>query len=114
VGPRAGLDAVARRKYPIPCRESNLGRPARSLVTMLTEIHWVDSIICTVHQILLGSSYQRGCDESGQTLRPTHPPIQLVLGVGRSAHECDYSLPISAEVKNAWNYTSTSSYVFMK
>jgi len=31
VGPRAGLDAVTR-KIPCPCRESNLGRPARSLV----------------------------------------------------------------------------------
>jgi hypothetical protein len=33
VGPRAGLDAVTRI---LPCRESNTGRPARSLVTILT------------------------------------------------------------------------------
>jgi hypothetical protein len=38
VDPRAGLDAVARRKNPSPCRESNAGRPARSLVTILTEL----------------------------------------------------------------------------
>jgi hypothetical protein len=29
VGPRAGLDAVAKRKIPCTCRESNLGRPVR-------------------------------------------------------------------------------------
>jgi len=31
--PRAGLDAVAKRKIPFPA-----GRPARSLVTVLTEL----------------------------------------------------------------------------
>jgi hypothetical protein len=38
VGPRAGLDAVAKRKNLAPCRESNLGHPSRSLVTVLTEL----------------------------------------------------------------------------
>jgi hypothetical protein len=39
VGPRVGLDAVARRKKnPCPCRRSNPGRPARSRVTVLTEL----------------------------------------------------------------------------
>jgi hypothetical protein len=38
LGPRAGLDTVvARRKIPIPWRESNPGRPARSLVTISTQ-----------------------------------------------------------------------------
>jgi hypothetical protein len=36
--PRAGLDAVARRKNPSPSRESNPDFPARSLVTILTEL----------------------------------------------------------------------------
>jgi len=37
VGPRAGLDSVAKRKESLhfPCRESNPGRPARSLVTLV-------------------------------------------------------------------------------
>jgi hypothetical protein len=30
MGPRVGLDAVVKRKFPSPCRELNLGRPARS------------------------------------------------------------------------------------
>jgi len=30
VGPRAGLDAVTKRKNPCPCRESNPVHPARS------------------------------------------------------------------------------------
>jgi hypothetical protein len=35
VGPAGGLDGVAKRKV-LPCRESNPGRPAPSLVTALT------------------------------------------------------------------------------
>jgi hypothetical protein len=38
VGHRVGLGAVVRRENPISCCESNLGRPARSLVTILTEL----------------------------------------------------------------------------
>jgi hypothetical protein len=38
VGPRAGLEPVVKRKYPSACRESNRGRPVRSLVTILTEL----------------------------------------------------------------------------
>jgi hypothetical protein len=34
---RAGMDAVVKRKSSCPSRESNVGRPARSLVTTLTE-----------------------------------------------------------------------------
>jgi len=35
--PRAGLEAVAKRKMPCPCRESNTGQD-RSVVTILTEL----------------------------------------------------------------------------
>jgi hypothetical protein len=40
VGPRAGLGAVAKREkfHYWLCRESNAGRPARSLVSVLTEL----------------------------------------------------------------------------
>jgi hypothetical protein len=38
VGPRAGLDAVTKSKNPSACQESNPGRPAHSLVTILTEL----------------------------------------------------------------------------
>jgi hypothetical protein len=38
VGPRTGLDAVARRKIPNYYRESKPGRPTRSLVTVLAEV----------------------------------------------------------------------------
>jgi hypothetical protein len=38
VDPRAGLNAVAKRKIPCLCRETNSGRPDRSLVTILTEL----------------------------------------------------------------------------
>jgi len=40
--PRISLDTVARRRNPCPCRESNPGRPARDLVTVLTyELPWL-------------------------------------------------------------------------
>jgi len=43
---------------------------------------------------------------------PTHPPIKLVLGslflvVKRPELEADHAPPSSAEVKNAWSYTTT-------
>jgi hypothetical protein len=38
MGPRVGLDAVARRKNHGPCWESNRGGPLRSLVTVLPEL----------------------------------------------------------------------------
>jgi hypothetical protein len=43
----------------------------------------------------------------------TQPPIQWVpgtlsLGVKRPGREADHSPPSSAEVENAWSYTSTS------
>jgi hypothetical protein len=37
VGNKGDLDGVAKRKSPCPCRESELGRPPRSVVTILTE-----------------------------------------------------------------------------
>jgi hypothetical protein len=55
---------------------------------------------------------------SRTSLGPTQPPIQWVpgalsLGVKRQEREADHSPPSSAEVKNAWSYTSTPPYVFM-
>jgi len=43
---------------------------------------------------------------------PTQPSIQwvpevLTTGVKRPGREADHSLPPSAEVKNAWKFTST-------
>jgi hypothetical protein len=49
---------------------------------------------------------------SRTALGPTQPPIQCVsgalsLGVKRPGREADHSPPSSADVKNAWSYTST-------
>jgi hypothetical protein len=49
---------------------------------------------------------------SRTALGPTQLPIQWVLGalslgVKRPEREADHSPPSSAEVKNAWSYTST-------
>jgi len=54
VGPRAGLDAVGKRKSSYSCRQSNPGRPDRSSVTILTELpsllFWVFST-CNMRDI---------------------------------------------------------------
>jgi hypothetical protein len=49
---------------------------------------------------------------SRTALGPTQPPIQwvpgvLTLGVKQPRCEAEHSPPSSAEVKNAWSYTST-------
>jgi hypothetical protein len=54
---------------------------------------------------------------SRPSLGPTQPPIQWVagafsLGVKRPGRKADHSPPCSAEVKNAWSYTSTLQYAF--
>jgi hypothetical protein len=38
VGPGVGLGAVAKRKYPNLRRQSNCGRPTRSLITAMSEV----------------------------------------------------------------------------
>jgi hypothetical protein len=55
---------------------------------------------------------------SRTALGPTQLPIQRVpgtlsLGVKRLGREAYQSAPFSAEVKNAWSYTSIPQYVFM-
>jgi hypothetical protein len=39
--------------------------------------------------------------------------LSLSLGVKWPGHEADHSPPFSAEVKNAWSYTSTPPIRFM-
>jgi hypothetical protein len=55
---------------------------------------------------------------SRPALGPTQPPIRWVpvalsLGVKWLGREADHSPPSSAEVKNAWNYTSLPQYAFL-
>jgi hypothetical protein len=55
---------------------------------------------------------------SRSALGPTQPFMQWVPGilsleVRRPGREADHSPPSSAEVKNAWNYTSTPPYPSM-
>jgi hypothetical protein len=55
---------------------------------------------------------------SGPALGHTERPVQWVSGavspdVKRPRREADHSPASTAEVKNAWSYTSTPPYVFM-
>jgi hypothetical protein len=55
---------------------------------------------------------------SKPALGPTQTPIQgvagaLSLGVKWPGRKADHSPPSSAEVNNAWSYTSTPQYIFM-
>jgi hypothetical protein len=95
MGPRAGLDAVEKRKRnPLPCRESIPGLPAHSSVTILTELpqlrycrykcifrpRWQ---LCEVHRIIWRSisktweAIDQISDEARNVL-----PVQVV-GFGR-------------------------------
>jgi hypothetical protein len=37
----------------------------------------------------------------------------LYLGIKRPGREADHSILSSAEIKNVWSYTYTTSYIFM-
>jgi hypothetical protein len=79
----------------------------------------VGSLFATGWKIgILGFDSRRGLGiflfttASRTALEPTQPPIQwvpgaLTLGIKRPGLEADHSPPSSAEVKNAWSYTST-------
>jgi hypothetical protein len=61
-------------------------------------------------------SFGRICVNVGVVRRPASSPMgtrEFFSGVKRPGREADHSPPSSAEVKNAWSYTSTPQYVFM-
>jgi hypothetical protein len=138
VGPRAGLDAVVKRKIPSPRRESNPTTPIVQSVaqcytdltiTALLTFRCPEKKICRHVPFLpmragsRDSSAVHGLD--GRRFRvpggsgnffpsPPRPPASyqwvpaaLSLGVKRLRCEADHSPISSAEVKNAWSYTST-------
>jgi hypothetical protein len=54
--------------------------------------------------------------QNGSGAHPASYPMGIravSLGVKRPGYEADHSPPSSAEVKNAWSYTSTPQYAFM-
>jgi len=50
---------------------------------------------------------------SRQSLGPIQPPTHWVSGIKWPERESIHLHPSSAEIKNAWSYTSTPPYVFM-
>jgi hypothetical protein len=64
VGPRVGLDVVAKIKNPCPCPESNSGHLACSLFTILTELpqlcdaHITQRKLSYIYKIRLGLNTQ--------------------------------------------------------
>jgi hypothetical protein len=61
-------------------------------------------------------SLHHHCVQNGSGAHPAFYPMGTrgsFPGGKRPWREADYSPPSSAEVKNAWSYTSTPQYVFM-
>jgi len=65
-----------------------------------------------------GSDFKQGRGRdffsSGPFLGPTQSPIQRIPGVKWLQGEADHFPPYSADVKSAWSYTCTPSYVFRR
>jgi len=75
----------------------------RTLISIQIMPSWLGFLFATAFRPALGT---------------TQSPIQclqsaLSSGVRRPGREADYLPPLSAEIKNAWNYTSTPPYPFM-
>jgi hypothetical protein len=102
-----------------------------STLTTLESARMRTSSFCILYQNLLRSAVQwqsygpndPGVQFSAGALRPERlcgPPSllsngyrgPLSPGVKRSGCEADHSTPSSAEVTNAWSYTSTPQYTF--
>jgi hypothetical protein len=80
-------------------------------------VFWTGQVYPTIvfeswwcHQIFFSSvpTLKKKSEGASRTvLGPIQPPIQWVLGVKQPGCEADHSPQWSAEVKNAWSYTST-------
>jgi hypothetical protein len=94
VGPRAVPDAVVKRKIPSPSRESKPRTPIFQLVAR-RYTDWAISGRNYSLRYRLQDGYPIGAE-----------------GFLWPKSDGDHSPPSSAEVKNAWSYTSTPPYVF--
>jgi hypothetical protein len=93
---------VAKRKRnPCPYRESNPGRSARRLVTILTEL------------LKMNFGYKESVLDHVTVNCESRRKSLLSLGVMRPGREADHSPPYSIEVRNAWSYNSTPPYASM-
>jgi hypothetical protein len=53
VGSRAGLDAVAKRKIPSPCRESKPDNTSCTLTSILPDLLWFDYLGFFLEEMLI-------------------------------------------------------------
>jgi hypothetical protein len=63
VGPGTSLNTVVKGKIPCPCRESNPGRPARSLDATPTELSWLGKRIIVTWTDVEGNETLGGTEE---------------------------------------------------
>jgi hypothetical protein len=111
VGPRAGLDAVSKRKIPNLLRDSNSDRSGRSQSPY--QLSYPGSFI-TDDKSLNWTVTGYGLDDRGSVpsrgrLLSSPCPDLLCVTVSLS----DQSPPSSPGIKNTWSFSSTSPYVFL-
>jgi hypothetical protein len=97
VGPRAGLNAVAKRKIPNPFRESNPSRPARSLVCILTYcLHWSQYTLLSVSSVspfLVIPSISNACYPGPSTFKhPVYLVCQFLLTLFKNIVSTAYDM----------------------
>jgi hypothetical protein len=94
VGPRTGLDAVVKKKFPAPAETRTPDYPAQRYTTELSrllQLQWPN-------------------DKLGNISRHCSVRLSFVRDQGREA--C-HSPPPSAEVKNEWSHASTPQHACM-
>jgi hypothetical protein len=102
------------------CQESNPGRPASSTVAVPTDYKISEPIRrqYKCYLLIYVIIYYFLLYFIIFPMSPTQLPLEWVHGdsfpmVKWPGHEADHSIPISAEVKKMWIYTSVPLYVFM-
>jgi hypothetical protein len=106
------ISQLGTRKQPIPITNSTVPD------VLVTETSWESRWCEHIPNLRLVTGLSREYSPLSWltcVLRSVHLwwPSSVSLGIKRPGREAHHSPPSSAEIKNAWRYTSTLPYVFM-